>query len=358
MEALPDHSFTLFTQPPRNFPWRAVGNSLSYRYELEERAADFDLLLATSMVDLAGLKGLSPSVAQLPSVVYFHENQFAYPRLHTRDHSHLLLINLYTLLAADQGLFNSEYNRGSYLQGLDRFLRLMPDMVPPGVVEEVAAKSQVIPVGMEDHLFDDAADPLLPPPDDGALRILWNHRWEHDKAPERFFEALFQLQARGVPFRLAVVGQRFRSAPPIFARAREVLKDRIDQWGYLEEEGDYLRLLDSCDLVVSTALHEFQGLAVQEAVLRGCRPVLPDRLAYREFFADAYRYPSTPEDEGAEVDALVQTLEELCASPELVEPGGSRRASSADAGLQGLAWDVLAPRYAEVFRQTVAAKRP
>ena len=44
------------------------------------------------------------------------------------------------------------------------------------------------------------------------------------------------------------------------------------------------------DVVVSTANHEFYGMAVLEAVRAGCRPLVPDRLAYRELFAPEFRY--------------------------------------------------------------------
>ena len=45
-------------------------------------------------------------------------------------------------------------------------------------------------------------------------------------------------------------------------------------------------------IVVSTAIHEFQGLAVMEAAGAGCRPLVPDGLCYREQYPADYRYPS------------------------------------------------------------------
>ncbi|MFT7132051.1 MAG: hypothetical protein ACI81O_000759 [Cyclobacteriaceae bacterium] len=44
---------------------------------------------------------------------------------------------------------------------------------------------------------------------------------------------------------------------------------------------DYLALLGRSHVVLSTAIHEFPGVAVLEAVAVGCLPVVPDALAYQ-----------------------------------------------------------------------------
>ncbi|MBU4034517.1 MAG: glycosyltransferase, partial [Proteobacteria bacterium] len=125
----------------------------------------------------------------------------------------------------------------------------------------------------------------------GSLPVLvWNHRWEHDKNPELFFETLYALSEQGVSFGLIVLGESFKSRPKVFAQAQERLADRIVHFGYAEDYREYCRLLCQGDIVVSTANHEFYGMAVLEAVRSGCRPVVPDRLSYRELFAPAFRY--------------------------------------------------------------------
>ncbi len=66
-----------FELPGRHFRWRIRGNPLSWLDQMP--ATPPDLIVATSMVDLSTIKGLHPRLAHVPTVYYFHENQFAYP---------------------------------------------------------------------------------------------------------------------------------------------------------------------------------------------------------------------------------------------------------------------------------------
>ena len=54
----------------------------------------------------------------------------------------------------------------------------------------------------------------------------------------------------------------YREAPAVFETARSELAERVDHWGYLESAAEYARVLRSCDVVLSTALHEFFGISV------------------------------------------------------------------------------------------------
>ena len=75
---LREHAFCVVTLPPRFFSWRFRGNSLSFAFD--ERLKDgYDLVIATSMTDLSSLRGMCPALSSVPTIVYFHENQFAYP---------------------------------------------------------------------------------------------------------------------------------------------------------------------------------------------------------------------------------------------------------------------------------------
>lgn len=295
--------------PGRHFAWRIRGNPLSWLDRLPGEPPD--LIVATSMVDLATLKGLNPSLAGVPSLYYFHENQFAYPGSGKQLRSlEPKMVQLYGALAASRLVFNSVFNRDSFLEGVSALLDAMPDAVPTGVPERLARKSSLCPV---------AIDPVAPAPapDRDPQLLLWNHRWEHDKAPCLFADAMLALAEEGVPFRLALLGRRPQQAPASLARLREALSPRIVADGMLPRES-YRELLSRASIAVSTARHEFQGLAVLEAASAGARPLVPDALCYPELYAAPYRYPAG--DVGALVARLRQWLAGDLPAPVDVSP--------------------------------------
>ena len=289
-----------FELPGRHFAWRIRGNPLNWLDVLDPRVVGDppDALVATSMVDLATLRGLHPYLAGLPTLLYFHENQFAYPRSERQTTSvEAQMVQLYAALAADRVAFNSEYNRDSFLGGVDALMQRMPDGVPDGLAERIAARSELLPVPVDAVAPATSRDPGL---------IVWNHRWEYDKDPDLFAEAMIRLAERGVSFRLALLGPRGARPVAALARLRSALGARIDVDAALERAG-YEAVLGRATVVVSTARHEFQGLAVLEAVSAGCIPVVPDALCYPEHFAARYRYPA------GDLEALVSRLSEALA---------------------------------------------
>lgn len=266
--------------PGRHFRWRIRGNPISWLDRL--KGVDADAVIATSMVDLATLRGLHPRLAALPTLYYVHENQFAYPPSPQQvDSVDPQMVQIYAALAADRIAFNSAFNRDSFLDGMETLLGRMPDGVPAGLRDRLNDRSTLLPV------------PIQPPTTAGVTRdpglILWNHRWDYDKAPEIFAEAMLRLAHSGMDFRLALLGGRPAKAPAPLQRLREALGDRIVADGKLPRS-EYDALLGRAGIVVSTALHEFQGLAMLEATAGGAAPLTPDALAYREQYPEAFRY--------------------------------------------------------------------
>jgi glycosyltransferase involved in cell wall biosynthesis len=336
--AFPEWQWTVLTLPPRFFSWRVRGNSLSWAYsERKILEQPYDVVIATSMTDLSALKGLVPALASIPSLVYCHENQFAYPDHREGQRIEPKITSLYTLLSADRVVFNSAYNRDSFLTGAQALLAQMPDAVPPGVVASIARKSCILPVPLECHWFESQSSGA-----DGEqyFTLVWNHRWEYDKAPERLFGALLKLHEAGVNFRVHVIGQQFRKQPPVFDEMYPQLQQYVGEWGMIDSVHDYQQLLQRSHVVLTTALHEFQGLAVLEAVASGCVPLAPDRLAYRDYIPDEFRYPSFPDDPDAESRAIAVQLQSLCKS---FEAGELPMAPP----VEHLSWERLASAYRE-----------
>jgi len=276
------HRWTVLGLSPHHWKWRMRHGAITLAERVAAEIAGgaaWDCLVCSDMLDLACLRGLAPAaLARLPTVAYFHENQLTYPvrEERERDH-HFAFTNLTTALAADAVWFNSAFHRDAFLAALPEWLRRMPDHAPLAAVDALRAKAAVQPPGIDPC-------PPRPPRTPGPLRILWAARWEHDKGPDDLLAALDLLAVHGTDVRLAVIGERFPEAPPAFAEIERRFADRIDHWGYQEGRAAYRAWLTWADCIVSTAHHEFFGLAVAEAAAAGCLPILPPRLAYPEIF--------------------------------------------------------------------------
>jgi glycosyltransferase involved in cell wall biosynthesis len=140
--------------------------------------------------------------------------------------------------------------------------------------------------------------------------IIWNHRWEFDKAPASFFNALREVQARGIDFRVALLGENFSTIPREFPAARDEFGSRIIRYGYVKSREEYEAWLDQGDIVVSTAIQENFGISIVEAVAHGCRPVLPNRLSYPEILPDEYHSACLYDADQGPADLLARALTE------------------------------------------------
>jgi glycosyltransferase involved in cell wall biosynthesis len=115
---------------------------------------------------------------------------------------------------------------------------------------------------------------------------LWNHRWEYDKNPEDFFTLLYRLDQAGLGFQVAVLGECFAQKPAIFLEAREKLKDKIVQFGFVSNFTDYASWLWKADIIPVTSRHDFFGASVVQALYCNCYPLLPKRFSYAEHLPD------------------------------------------------------------------------
>lgn len=252
-----------------------------------------DLIVATDMLDLATFLGLTREKSHgVPVALYLHENQLTYPwsdndqDVTLKRDNHYAFVNYTSALAADKIHFNSEYHRSSFLKELPSFLRQFPDNQNLDSVGLIDRKSDVLHLGMD---LSSMVNSQSRESQSGRAVILWNHRWEYDKNPDEFFQALFEIQRRGWDFKLVVLGEKFARSPSIFGEAKERLSDHILHWGYVKDRSEYVRLVSICDILPVTSNQDFFGGSVVEAMYLNVKPLLPKRLAYQEHIPKEYQ---------------------------------------------------------------------
>lgn len=270
------------------------------------------------------IKAVRPDLLATRKILYFHENQFEYPvREEIERDGQFGWSQVMSALVADAVLWNSKYNLDSFLAGFKKFVQTMPKDQRPNydaICVQIRAKSSIcyFPVAPPPSL---ELPPLAASESPKPLHIVWNHRWEWDKGPELFFKALFKLigakesasslpistsdsalvavdaspqdstsSIRFPPFHLSIIGESFGEVPPEFEQAKPLLAPYLLHWGYLESKTAYWNVLRNADIVVSTALHEFFGVSVIEAILCDCFPLCPSRLVFPEYLNDNHLY--------------------------------------------------------------------
>jgi glycosyltransferase involved in cell wall biosynthesis len=209
---------------------------------------------------------------------------------------------------------------------------------PKNIWSFLEKKSNVLhfPVHVPRTRFD--ASPVLKT---GKCRILWPHRWEHDKNPEEFFDVMVELSNAGVEFDLVILGQSYSELPENMPAYKDALQKHIMHMGFVNSKEEYWNWISSCDIVVSTAIHEFFGVAVIEAVALGCYPILPNRLAYPKLFPKDYLYSTKAQ--------LVKKVRKICRENELLQI----RSIASHTVLQNLVQNVLSWNMNGVYRDTI-----
>ena len=384
------HRIELHTLPARFWRWRMRGAALHFARAVA-RPAEYDLLLATDLMNVADLKAVWGAGCP-PILLYVHENQLSYPTpAGEQKDLQFAFTDIASALAADVMVFNSRYHRDAYFAALPEVLRRMPEYEPAWVPDALAAKARVlypgcrlpepgvgggagmgtetpaavrrrtahgeVPVSQDGSaaapvpassgaravqavasLARDSAGAAAAP---GAPLVIWNHRWEFDKQPAAFFAALREVQRAGVAFEVALLGENAQYVPQEFIAARKWLGERVVQYGYLPSREAYLEWLGRGSVVVSTAIQENFGISVVEAVAAGCHPLLPRRLAYPEVIPSAYHDACLYGDD----DDLARRLIALLADPPVQPPPGLA------AAMQRYSWTQLAEPYDALFEE-------
>jgi glycosyltransferase involved in cell wall biosynthesis len=335
--------------PARFWKWRMRGAALHFARTVTDPGR-YDALVVTDLMSLSDLKALWGADCP-PALLYCHENQLSYPLPpgETMDYQ-FGFTDITSALAARRVLFNSRFQHDAFFAGLPGFIRMMPEFNPTWVIESIRARAGVLhpgvdlPAGPPDLKAIDAGAPPL---------VIWNHRWEFDKNPAAFFAALDAVAARGVDFRLALLGENFQVVPKEFLAARERYGARVVQYGFVESRAAYLDWLRQGTVVVSTADQENFGMSIVEAARLGCRPLVPRRLAYpevvpEEFHADCLY--DGPEDLAERLAALLAPARAVAGARGGVAEGVGLRSRLAGA-MSRYTWEAVVAGFDDVLDQ-------
>jgi glycosyltransferase involved in cell wall biosynthesis len=274
-------------------------------------------------------------------MVYFHENQLTYPLApgESRDFQ-FGFTDITTSLAADRILFNSRTHFDAFFSKLPVFLNMMPEYQPKWVVDEIRNKADVLYPGC--HFPAIVSMPNALPEADLPPLIVWNHRWEFDKNPAGFFNALDKVLERGLNFRLALLGENFQVVPKEFIAARDRFKNRIVWYGYEESREKYRKWLMQGTIVISTANQENFGISVVEAIRYGCIPLLPDRLSYPEIIPKVFHGDFLYKDQ-------TELVEKLCFLI-LNYSRFTEKQQHLSAAMERFAWENMIDQYDEILK--------
>jgi glycosyltransferase involved in cell wall biosynthesis len=339
------HRIDLVTLPARFWKWRMRGAAL---YFIKKIAAldSYDGLITTDLMSLSDFKALAGRICP-PTLVYLHENQFTYPLSPGERMDYQFgFTDITTALVADRILFNSRTHRDAYFEALPKFIKMMPECRPNWVVDEIKAKARILYPGCrfgDDMSAAEKFDKPLPP------IIIWNHRWEFDKNPDSFFDALDSVLETGVDFRLALLGETSQTVPKAFIGAGARYGKRIIHYGYVKSRKQYLQWLRQGAIVVSTARQENFGIAVVEAIRFGCLPLLPMRLSYPEVIPAEYHDRVLYCNQGDLVAKLTRFLSNPVEYQDL--RGNLSRA------MTKFAWSKMIDRYDRVLERLAGMRR-
>ena len=297
--------------PARLWKWRlrAAGLTLAQRVPQPQR---YDLVVAAGLLDLAQVRAVWGARTP-PLLLYLHESQVSYPVPGGGSATaELLWRDVTNVCAADHLVFNSEFHRAAFRARLPEVIARLPDAEarPEVPAERLERRSSVLYPGCRFGRGCPAGPPSVPPParTAGPPVVIWNHRWEFDKDPQAFVAALEEVARRGVPFGVALLGERLIPEPEALARARAALAGHVVYDGF-PDRPEYQRQLARGSIVVSTALQENFGIAVMEAIHAGCVPLLPRRLVYPELIPAELHDRCLYEDAAGLVERLTRELQ-------------------------------------------------
>lgn len=287
------HNVYTVTMKGNYWKWRMSGGAVTLAEKTGSITESVDLVLAGSMTNLPAFIALTnPRFANVPIVLYMHENQLTQPvpENEERDTTYCY-INYLSVLAADVVFFNSAFHKQDFLDALPGFLAQFPDYQQSESIARIASKADLLYPGLDLKVLDPAVEKRKMRPENDRPVVVWNQRWSFDKDPDKFFRVIDKLDDAECRFDLILAGDHQHEYSGRFEEAWKRYGSRILHYGFVENTEQYGNLLQKGDFVVSTAQYEFFCTAIMEAIYCGCHPVLPRNLTYPELIPKSLQEP-------------------------------------------------------------------
>nr|XP_048724596.1 glycosyltransferase-like domain-containing protein 1 isoform X4 [Caretta caretta] len=318
----------LYTLPAKKWHWRARTAAL-YFMQTVPANANYRILFASSVLNLTELIALRPDLGKLKKVLYFHENQLAYPVQKCQERDFQYGYNqILSCLVADIVVFNSAFNMESFLTSIGNFLKLIPDHRPKDLEKIIRPKCQVLyfPVRFPD-----------------VSRFMPEHKLAHLEKITGVKGNGDTYLFRGLPFQ-----QKYRATGSLMKNSssspesglceaqsglcttqQERLQfpltslEKLNKSKASESTNQEVPCQEDKQHVTFNPCNLLSGMDYQqrplhivwphrwiEAVYCGCYPLCPNALVYPEIFPAEYLY-STPEQ-------LFKRLQNFCKRPDIV----------------------------------------
>ncbi len=279
------HAWRVVSLPASAWKWRMRLAGMTLGERLASLRPAPDAVVVSSMLDLMHLRhAAGPALQRCAWLVYWHENQFDYPRPPGKPLDRgFAVAHWATLASADAHGFNSRSHRDAFVAAWRAQSANLPREAQFAPGRGWLRCASVVSPGVDfDRFPDPAPRPAGTPP-----RLCWNHRWEEDKRPSAFARVALKLASKGLDFKLILLGPVNQVQPQPLLQLKHELADRIEKDTPARTRREYVQWLSRADISVTTAAQENFGYAVIEAMAAGAVPLLPRRLSYPEIVPKA-----------------------------------------------------------------------
>lgn len=264
------HRWNILKLPARRIERRLMVSATWFAECLQRvEVGDVDVLFVSEVLNLAHLRQLVPWLADVPSVVYFHDNQLP-PAVPNRRDLPGDLVNLNSAMAATEAWFNSLCNLRTFLSRASAMVMRNQDLLGLNPLPGLTAKAHLVPPPIDMGMIHELADSGIQRDD---RSVLIDARGA-DAATISM--AMSRLRKRKEVTRITTIGQ----VPDQATGANLMVIDERD-------EAAQTRAMLSAGVMASAR----QGAVADDVTIKGlaagCHPVVPSDGVYPELLPES-----------------------------------------------------------------------